>query len=72
MYSCRACGVSTCGLFKDNYFTETCNGSEEFVFKAHRFVFKAHRLLYHSTLGSRVKKNKRRIAAQIPLTAALC
>jgi len=26
-----------------------------------RFVFKAHRLLYHSTLGSRVIKKKRRL-----------
>ena len=45
---------SVCARRGDNYLTEMCSDSEEGSY------FKAHRLVYHSTLGARVIKKRKK------------
>jgi len=51
-----------CRVFRVNGVGERVGGAERRRLARGGLVFKAHRLVYHSTLGSRVIKKKKKLA----------
>ena len=53
-------GLHVAGKFRDESMMHTCSRHAAWVPRTDGLVFQAHRLLHHSTLGSIVKKKKKR------------